>query len=172
MPVGRPRKPTNLLQLSGTWRADRHANPANETRFRAGDATCPFDATAEPAAAAEWNRLAPELLRLGLLTIASRNTLILICRTWADVVACDRKIAAEGLWVEVPVFSRKTGEQVGSREEENLAVSRQYEARALYNRLLNEFGGNPSSASKVASQKKPAGDKPGNSFANKFLLPS
>jgi phage terminase small subunit len=169
MGAGRPPKPTALKVLAGTLKKCR-TNNAEPVFPSPKDITCPFDEKKESVAAAHWNELAPDLIRLGLLTVTSKATLVDLCRVRADIVACEEKIAAEGRWVMVPVFSRKTGEVTGEVEKENIAVKRLVALRYQHEKLLNEFGGNPSSAAKVASQKKPESKVP-SSFASKFLAP-
>jgi phage terminase small subunit len=129
---------------------------------------CPFDEEKEKIEAEHWNRLAPEFLRLGLLNHVNRETLIHICQVVRDIRIYEQKISEEGHFVDYPMFSKATGEQTGTIERENNAMRPLRDARLLHEKLLNEFGGNPSSASKVASQKKPDSVKPGNPFAFSF----
>lgn len=169
MGAGRPPKPTAIKELEGNP-GKRKLNK-DEPKFTAIDTANPFrfDGQGEnpqQAAYAEWARLSSEFSRLGLLTIGSRQTLYNICVTWAGIVECDAKVASEGMWIQ-ETRATKAGETY-TVEARNDAVDLGVELRGLYNRLLNEFGGNPSSASKVATQTKPAGDKPGNSFAAKL----
>jgi P27 family predicted phage terminase small subunit len=167
MPAGRPKKPTALKVLQGTLRADRE-NP-DEPKFTTGTFDNPFELNTEKVAYDEWNRLCPELLRVGLLNVANVQTFVAMCRALQQIRECEQKIAKEGLFVEYPMFSRKTGEQTGTVEKENIAVKVLHDTRVLYNRLNNEFGCTPASAGKVAAQKKPESNKTGNSFADKFL---
>ena len=164
---GRPRKPLTLKLLDGTFRADR--DTTNEPRFATGTFTNPFSATTERVPFDEWNRLCPELLRVGLLNLANVQTFTAMCRCHADIRALEEKILNEGRFVHYPMFSRKTGEQTGTIEKENVAWKPLHDARVLFNRLCNEFGCTPASAGKVAAQKKPEESKTGNSFAARFL---
>src|SRR5215472_5540966 len=109
---GRPRKPTALKVLAGTNRADRE-NPLEPqfTPAKPGDFDNPFDIATEKVAHDEWNRLCPELLRVGLLNVANVQTFVAMCRALQQIRACEQKIADEGLFVHYPMFSRKTGEQ-------------------------------------------------------------
>ena len=79
MPRGRPRKPTALKRLQGTYRPDRES--ADEP-MPSGHADPPDVLTAE--ALAEWERLAPDLEAIGLLTVADRAVFAVYCQGWAD----------------------------------------------------------------------------------------
>jgi P27 family predicted phage terminase small subunit len=49
-----------------------------------------------PEAAAEWQRVAPELARLDLLKPADRAGLAAYCETWSEYVAATRALQAHG----------------------------------------------------------------------------
>ena len=76
---GPQRKPTALKKLQGTYRPDRDS--ADEPT-PSGHADPPDVLTA--AALAEWERLAPELESLGLLTSIDRAVFAVYCQGWAD----------------------------------------------------------------------------------------
>jgi phage terminase small subunit len=167
--MARPRKPISILKLQGTHRKDRHAT--EDLPFSAAaDIANPFDKEKQKDEAEHWDALAPDFIRLGLMNQVNKQTIVHLCQVHRDILACEKKIADEGLWVMTPVFSRKTGEQTGEIETENLAVRLLRDLRYQYEKLLNEFGGNPSAAAKVAAQKKPEkSTQPGDSFAAKFM---
>ena len=48
----------------------------------------------------EWTRLAPELLRLGLLTMADLPGFTVFCASWGDYVTADKALQREGLIVD------------------------------------------------------------------------
>ena len=174
MPAGRPPKPTVLKLLAGNP-GKRKINKDEPKFTLLADVANPFidanDTDAEKPLSTEaehWNRLAPEFLRLGLLNQVNRETLIHICQVVRDIRIYEQKIAEEGHFVDYPMFSKATGEQTGTIERENNAMRPLRDARLLHEKLLNEFGGNPSSASKVAAQKKPEKSPSGNPFAFSF----
>ncbi len=163
MPAGRPPKPTALKLLAGN--PGKRKLPKDEPIFtRLEDTANPFDEAKKKVQHDHWNRLAPEFLRLGLLNQVNRETLLHICECVNDIVVYTQKIEDEGHFVEYNVYSKATGEITGTVERENNATKPLREARLLHEKLLNEFGGNPSSASKVAAQKKPESTKAGNPF--------
>jgi hypothetical protein len=133
--------------------------------FTADSGKNPFDAKRNPDAFAHWNVLAPKFLQLGLLTVVSRETLMHICSVYEDAEIFSTKIREEGLFVDYPVFSRKTGEQTGTVERENNAQKPWKQSIELYNRLMGEFGGTPATASRVQSQIKKSAPKLVNPFS-------
>ena len=76
---GPQRKPTALKKLQGTYRPDRA--PKHEPQPN-GTAEPPDFLSAE--ARAEWDRLAPKMERIGLLTVADRAVFAVYTQAWAD----------------------------------------------------------------------------------------
>lgn len=74
---GRPKKPTELRVLEGTHRKDRHGDPAEEVRPLASTSDPPPHLTG--IALEMWRALAPELVRLKLLTKIDRPQLEHLC---------------------------------------------------------------------------------------------
>ena len=50
----------------------------------------------------EWRRIAPELERLGLLTLVDRAALSIYCAAWGDLVAARRVLARRGSTQRTP----------------------------------------------------------------------
>lgn len=100
----------------------------------------PDTLTAE--AAAEWDRIVPELEAVGMLTTVDRAALILYCESWAEYQAAGRVLQAENRILAVPIQSSR-GEVVGERQELHPAVKLQREAFDRVVRLLKEFGLTP-----------------------------
>lgn len=96
--MGRPANPTKLTLLTG--------NPGK--RPIRTDEPQPLPASVEPPsymageALAQWNRLAPELSRLGLLTVVDRPFLTVLCDAWAAYRQAQDLLAAKGPLVESP----------------------------------------------------------------------
>ena len=76
---GPQRKPTALKKLQGTYRPDRDS--ADEP-MPTGHAEPPESLS--PAARVEWDRLAPALEAVGLLTVADRAVFSVFVQGWAD----------------------------------------------------------------------------------------
>lgn len=76
--AGRPPKAKALKVIQGTWRADRDAHrpwiPAKAPRQPPG---------MSPLARGCWQRLAPKLVELGLLTELDRESFTALCESWA-----------------------------------------------------------------------------------------
>jgi len=66
--AGRPPKPVEQHHRDGTFRPDRHNK--NTAQFKKGSTRTP--AGLSKGARAEWARLSPELVRLGMWTVADR----------------------------------------------------------------------------------------------------
>lgn len=89
---GQNKKPTRLHFVEGTGRASRmnknEPKPTPKAPTRPGWLL--------PDARREWARLAPELDRLGLLTVADRAAFAAYCQAWARWRQCEERIAADG----------------------------------------------------------------------------
>jgi P27 family predicted phage terminase small subunit len=103
---GRKTTPTALKRLRG--------NPGHR-RLPVGEPQPGGLADVDPpahlsrAAKAEWRRLAPELIRLGLLTVPDLPSFAAYCAAWSDFVESDRQLQRGGL-----VVAGKEGQQVRS----------------------------------------------------------
>ncbi len=74
--------PTALKLLRGN--PGKRAINGSEAKPPAGDLPCPEHLT--PIAAAEWARIVPVLVRLGLATVADRTVLEAYCSLYAEMV--------------------------------------------------------------------------------------
>jgi len=92
--MGNRRKPTARKRLEGTFRPDRA--PGNEPTPE-GTAEPPDFLTAE--ARQEWDRLAPELEAIGLLTVADRGIFAGYCQAWADYLRLTVQLNDMASWV-------------------------------------------------------------------------
>lgn len=93
MKRGRKSKPTALKKLEGN--AGKRALPKDEPQPEA------ITGVAAPAylskdAKDEWRRLAPELIKLGLLTVADLGSLAAYCAAWSDFVKAERALMRGG----------------------------------------------------------------------------
>ena len=90
--VGRPPKPTALKVLQGN--PGKRALNKREPRPTTGAPTRPEWLL--PEAKREWNRLVPELTRLGLLATVDRASLAAYCQCWARYVEAQNDIKQHG----------------------------------------------------------------------------
>lgn len=88
---GHNRKPTSLKLVQGTARPSRRRN---EPKPRLTAPPCPSWLSRE--ARGEWRRLAPELERLGLLTVLDAVAFASLCESWASWRRCEEIIEHEG----------------------------------------------------------------------------
>jgi P27 family predicted phage terminase small subunit len=95
---GQNRKSAEVHLLEGTFRADRHN--ANEPKPTAGAPSCPTWLDKE--AKAEWHRLVPVLDgAMGILTVAEREILTVICQAWSVVRETTRVLEKQGRYQKV-----------------------------------------------------------------------
>jgi len=92
MERGRKPKPTKLKKLEGV-RTDRINE--NEPEPQLGKVTCPGFLSKE--AKAEWKRIAPELVRLGLLTPIDRAAFAAYCQSYGRWVEVERLLLDKGI---------------------------------------------------------------------------
>jgi P27 family predicted phage terminase small subunit len=141
MPRGRTPKPTAVKKAEG--------NPGKRALNAAEPALSPLSgADLEPPAhltedaITEWNRLAPELLQKGVLTIADRAALAGYCQAWADWVSARKEIDTNGMVTTTPKGFEVQSPWLGIA---NRAMDRMI-------KIANEFGFTPASRSRVHAE--------------------
>jgi len=147
---GRPRKPTRLKVLEGTYRPDRA--PQSEPQPDPSTPSCPT--WLHPEAQREWRRLVPHLEELGLLTQVDRAALAAYCQLYARWWQAEREIEKHGM-----VQYTDTGYAVQRPE---VGVSNT--ALTQMRRYLVEFGLTPAARTRIDAPTAP--DKPRNAFAD------
>jgi len=121
--------PSNVTRFRGTIRPDRErAKPVSPK----GKATRP-DKLPERARR-EWDRLAPQLHRLRLLTPADRGAFTLLCLSYGIALDAADALQIEGRVLDVPQ---------GKRRHPDVAAFMQ--AVQTYTRLAQQFGLTPAS---------------------------
>jgi len=158
MPGGRPRTPTNLHILRGN--PSQHALPKGEPQPRRYEECPAAPIRLRDEAREEWARIAPELHRLGLLTVADVRPLALYCLAYGRwCKAEDAMYAAEqndphnfGL-----VVTGSTGSLIA-----NPLVKIASQAAHDVMRYAVEFGFTPASRSRVTGNA--AGSEPESKF--------
>lgn len=133
---GRKPKPTVLKILAGNpgKRELSEREPAPT-----GLAKCPSWLDFE--AKKEWARIAPELERLGLLTMVDQAALAAYCQAWAEFKGATDQLRSEGR-----VYYTEEGEP-----KPHPAVARQKAAWAAIRGFAAEFGLSPSARTRVKS---------------------
>ena len=130
--------PTKTLQLHGSWRAKTRKNEPKPTTAAP---SCPAHLSKE--AQAEWRRIVPQLLALGLLAKIDRAALSGYCQSWAR-------------WVEAEEEIAKTSEVVKSPSGypiQNPWLSIANRALKQCGDFIREFGLSPSSRVRVETEQ-------------------
>ena len=141
---GRKPVPTALKRLRGN--PGKRPLPTQEPRPRVVAITPPEWVTAE--ARAEWDRVAPMLLRLGVLTEADGSALLVYCRTWQQWFDAQQGLAKTGLLIKSPSGYPIVNPLVGIANK----------TLANLTKLLIEFGMTPSSRARVKGSEPEAHD--------------
>lgn len=137
MKPGRPKTPTALKVLRGTYRPDRAA--PNEPMPEAAIPDAPE--TLSPEARREWQRMAGQLCDLGLLTEIDRAALAMYCEFWADFTEASEMVEKQG-----KVIKTKAGNVI-----ENPYYSIKKRSADLARAFLAEFGMTPASRARVSA---------------------
>jgi P27 family predicted phage terminase small subunit len=95
---GPPPKPTALKLIAGN--PGKKALPEGEPKPKVEVPEAPKHLA--PEARAEWERLAPMLVRLKLMTRLDRAAFAAYCQAWSRHVECEEVIAKTGLIVMTP----------------------------------------------------------------------
>lgn len=135
-------KPTHLKIIEGTFRKDRA--PANEPKPKPYVPTCPRWLGHE--AKAEWRRIVPELMQLGLLTKIDRSALAAYCGAYEMWYEAKKSLDEAGTLVQVT----ESG-YVAPRPEVGIINS----ALKTMKAFLAEFGMSPASRTRVNAESSP-----------------
>lgn len=139
-------KPTHLKLLDGN-RGKRSINKAEPK---------PTPVAPEPPAflkkeaLEEWNRLAPELGRLGLLTVVDGTALAAYCQAYRRWLQAERKINREGM-----VLKAKSRY---SQAHPAMAIAQK--SLQLMKAFASEFGLTPASRTRISVSQKPEPNDP------------
>jgi P27 family predicted phage terminase small subunit len=153
MPRGRPPKPTALKLLTGN--PGKRPLNGSEPQPLATPPVCPDFLPAD--AKAKWAELAPELSRLGLLTVVDGEALACLCSAWADFKAATETIAKEGRYqlvggwpVEVKGDDGEVRTEVrGGQLQPHPALAQHARAMKAIKEFAALFGLEPSSRSRL-----------------------
>lgn len=129
-------KPSRLKELHGTGKA----KPSEPRPLRAELPDPP--AFLDEEALRMWKKLAPELNRLGLLTIVDLEALSAACLSWSLAVQASEAIKAEGIIVPDGV----------GRVHKHPAFQILRDSLATFKSFAAEFGLTPSSRTRLSSE--------------------
>lgn len=119
---------------------------ASQRRVSKGVPQRPAELTGE--AAAEWDRLAPELDGAGLLAVTDRGILAAYCLAVADMLAARAEIQAAGRWQVQPIQNSR-GESLGEKVTEHPACKLLADASRRIEKLGAALGLTPSSRQRM-----------------------
>lgn len=142
--AGRPPKPIELKIIEGRRAGiDSGGRPIKVVpEFERGVPVMPIWLPIE--ARAEWNRVVPELTRLGLLKLIDGAALTAYCMTWHRFVEASAIVAAEGM----VLHDDKQG-----RAQRHPALLTAEAASKELRAWCTQFGMTPSAEQRVASGK-------------------
>src|SRR3954471_10490667 len=94
---GPAQTPTKELQFRGTFRPDRHGDPATEPEFELVTTMPKPPGFLDRVGKMEWNRVGPELVAKELLTVADMAAFTAYCIAVSRLVACEKIIKKQGM---------------------------------------------------------------------------
>lgn len=119
------------------------AGPGGGAGFRSPPVKAPEPPSwLEGEGIAEWNRVVPLLLDMGMLGEVDRVSLAAYCQAAAELVECTKVLDAEGRFFTEPVQNSK-GDVIGERKKAHPALAAQRDALARVKAYLAEFGLTP-----------------------------
>lgn len=135
--TGRPKRPTALRVLEGKAdKADASSEPQPDPTTPTKPAWLPKEA------AAEWDRVAPELERLGLFTSVDGAAFIAYCLQWDVMVKAAADIEVRGVLIP---GARGRGELV-----RNPSVQSMRDAASTMRSFATEYGLTPQSRARMS----------------------
>lgn len=98
MTRGRTPKPTALKKAEGN--PGKRALNKHEPQLPAASPDAPSHLAGE--ALTEWQRVAPDLIKAGVFTVADRAALAAYCQAWADWVTAREHLSTETMVIVAP----------------------------------------------------------------------
>lgn len=170
--AGRRPKPLALHQLNGNPRHFSQADltGANNPQPEVGIPEMPKGMP--KAARREWRRVIAQIQKEmpGVLTVVDGPAIADMCRATADVEACDKLIAQQGLTF-VTHFEDKDGNLIIGDIKANPAVAIRNAAMKIKKSIQVEFGMTAAARAKLKVEKNPESDKMGDFLAKKKSEP-
>ena len=134
--AGRKNKPKAIKLIEGN-RGKRRLK--NEPKFEPALIPCPTYLESDEIAKEEWNRIVPELNKLGLLTSVDKATLELYCTQYSIYRQALEKLDQEGLLTK----------NIRNGDKANPAAAIAREAAKIIKSVAVEFGFTPSSRGRI-----------------------
>ena len=161
--AGRPHKPAALRIAEGNRSRTEIPLEAQPNRLAP---PCPADMTGD--ARAEWDRLAPQLVDLGLLRETDLAAFASYCYAWAEFIFWEREVERDrrkagrsSQLIETKDVEREILKKSGEKEViivpvkaqvfEPSAISRLHKAEELLRRYLSKFGLTPADRAGLAA---------------------
>lgn len=151
-------KPVKLKLLAGNP-GKRPATNARPASIRRGRPERPPELMGE--AAAEWDRIVPDLDAAGLLALVDRAALAAYCLAWAELIAATQMLDEDGRIVDEPMQNAR-GEIIGTRKKAHPANRLQRDAFARVKTYIVEFGLTPAARGRLGDAGAPAEGAGGN----------
>ncbi len=148
-----PKPKSTHLKIAAGMRADRINFAAPQPPPGVPDRPEHIEAEAR----AEWDRIVPELEKMGVLALIDRAALALYCSMYGRWVQAEKMIAEQGMVIDTA--------RGGLQCNPYVKIARDCAAEAK--RLVLEFGGTPSSRSRITSRNEPPKDDLGSFLSNK-----
>lgn len=155
----KPKNPALKLLTGNPGKRPIQAGAAKTGRIRKGAPVRPAELTGE--AAAEWDRLAPELDAAGSLAVTDRGILAAYCFAWADMLAARVEITRAGRWQEQAIQTA-TGKTLGAKWVEHPAVKLLADASRRVKQLGDALGLNALARSRLEGEAVQAAASEGN----------
>lgn len=137
--MGRKKKPTNIKLIEGN--PGQRPLPKNEPKPAPKAPKRPAWLTGEGRKV--WERVAPELERLGLLTLVDGESLAAACQSWKTYVDCQRYLKKHGMTY---TYINKFGAE---NEVERPQVKIAQKALDQFKSFCTEFGLTPASRARI-----------------------
>lgn len=147
---GPARKPTALRVIEGN--CGKRPLPKDEPQPSSDYTPCPI--WLKGKARQEWKRIAPELRRMGLLTIVDRVALTAYCQTYARWLEAEEAVEKKGM-----TFVTEKG-YIQQRPEVGVAQK----SLLLIKAFATEFGLTPASRTRISVSRKPEAKDPMEGF--------
>lgn len=154
---GRKPKPLALHILNG--------NPSHLDLVKKNAETPKFDSISSECserlnenAKEEWKRIAPELKRIGILTIADKAAFELYCQLYGECVELENFIKENGMTYTY-VKKNKFGEIISEYVTQYPQVSQLDRKRNLLIKICAEFGLTPSSRGRISLPSESINDE-------------